>query len=234
MDYTSLEHELHEFLRVYRKKVIAVCVIGDNSCNSCMRVAVLANENLKEELLSHSTLQIENIIWVDTFENLQHCEADAFIDLVFERKHLTSLQSLLPKFIIINSVEETLAETDSSFVRINGWPTFLQSRIIEASSLDNSNRSKAEEAFSLFNKKLEWLPDEIGFVTPRVICMIINEAFIALKEGVSTKEEIDTAMKLGTNYPYGPFEWAEKIGVEKIKGLLEKLSRLERYTSFVQ
>jgi 3-hydroxybutyryl-CoA dehydrogenase len=78
------------------------------------------------------------------------------------------------------------------------------------------------------------VPDEIGFITPRVVSMIINEAFIALKEGVSTKGEIDTAMKLGTNYPYGPFEWAEKIGVEKIKSLLDKLSMQEkRYASFV-
>ena len=45
--------------------------------------------------------------------------------------------------------------------------------------------------------------------------MIINEAFLALQEGVSTKEEINTAMKLGTNYPLGPFEWVEKIGPYK-------------------
>ena len=53
--------------------------------------------------------------------------------------------------------------------------------------------------------------------------MIINEAFIALREGVSTKEEINTAMKLGTNYPYGPFEWAGKIGIERVNALLDKL-----------
>jgi 3-hydroxybutyryl-CoA dehydrogenase len=48
-----------------------------------------------------------------------------------------------------------------------------------------------------------------------------------LGEKVSTKEEIDLAMKLGTNYPWGPFEWAEKIGVENILNLLEKLSQQE-------
>jgi 3-hydroxybutyryl-CoA dehydrogenase len=56
-----------------------------------------------------------------------------------------------------------------------------------------------------------------------VISTIINEALIALMEGVSTREEIDTAMKLGTNYPYGPFEWAEKIGMERVDSLLAQL-----------
>ncbi len=46
--------------------------------------------------------------------------------------------------------------------------------------------------------------------------MIVNEAFFAFGEKISTIEEIDMAMKLGTNYPNGPFEWAEKIGIENI------------------
>ena len=47
---------------------------------------------------------------------------------------------------------------------------------------------------------------------------------------MSTKKEIDTAMKLGTNYPYGPFEWCEKIGKERVYQLLNHLSKTdERY-----
>ena len=53
--------------------------------------------------------------------------------------------------------------------------------------------------------------------------MIINEAYFALEDNVSSKAEIDTAMKLGTNYPYGPFEWASVIGTENILTLLQKL-----------
>jgi 3-hydroxybutyryl-CoA dehydrogenase len=53
--------------------------------------------------------------------------------------------------------------------------------------------------------------------------MIINEAYFALGDGVSTKEEIDIAMRLGTNYPYGPFELVQKIGLNNIHGLLKKL-----------
>ena len=64
----------------------------------------------------------------------------------------------------------------------------------------------------------------------RIIAMIVNEAYFALGDGISTKEEIDTAMKLGTNYPYGPFEWSEKIGLKKIYALLQNLGNSgERY-----
>ena len=71
---------------------------------------------------------------------------------------------------------------------------------------------------------MEWLPDAPGFVSARVISMIINEAFFALEEGVSTPQEIDTAMKLGTAYSYGPFEWSNKIGLQNIVNLLTALS----------
>ena len=48
--------------------------------------------------------------------------------------------------------------------------------------------------------------------------------FFTLDEKVSSKKEIDIAMKLGTNYPYGPFEWCEKTGLNNIYELLTKLS----------
>ena len=55
--------------------------------------------------------------------------------------------------------------------------------------------------------------------------MIINEAYFALGEIVGTREDIDTAMKLGTNYPYGPFEWTKLIGLRNIYSLLQEMSR---------
>lgn len=199
-----------------------------------MKIAILANEDLKAELLSNSKAN-DDIFWITSISQLhQSGHIDVVIDLLFDNDHIPSLKNLLPELVIINSVVQTLSETDSSFVRINGWPTFLRSNSIEASASNEQQKKKAEKAFALFNKTLEWLPDAPGFITPRVISMIINEAFISLSEGVSTKEEIDTAMKLGTNYPYGPFEWSEKIGVQKIQDLLEKLKHVKsRYTSFI-
>ena len=174
------------------------------------------------------------VVWIETAQAfLQHKEADAFIDLTFvnEEEHKALLKQLLPKPVFVNSVVDTLKEIGEGFIRINGWNTFLSSSLIEAAIADEKNNSEAEAAFSLLGKNLEWLQDDCGFITPRVVSMIINEGFISLGEGVSTKEEIDTAMKLGTAYPYGPFEWAKKIGVQNVVILLQKLSQTQtRYT----
>lgn len=64
-----------------------------------------------------------------------------------------------------------------------------------------------------------------GFVFPRTIVQIINEAYFALEENVASKKDIDRAMKFGVNYPKGPFEWAqgrEKFVMALLKELHEK------------
>jgi 3-hydroxybutyryl-CoA dehydrogenase len=197
-----------------------------------MQIVVLANELQKKELAGDGP--VAEVIWVkDQKEFLTYPDAAAFVDLEFvnEESRVSLLSQLLPKLIIVNAVTDTLQEIHPAFVRINGWPAFLSSSLIEAASVDESNKPKAEEIFSLFNKKIEWLADDPGFVTARIVSMIINEAFLALQEGVSTKEEINTAMKLGTAYPFGPFEWAEKIGLQNVVNLLQTLSKTEpRYT----
>jgi 3-hydroxybutyryl-CoA dehydrogenase len=193
-----------------------------------MQIVIIADEPLRQELLSNGLADGVEIVWKDSESFLyDHTYADAIIDLLFvnDTERIQTLKQCLPKLIVINSVQNNLLETDPAFVRINGWPTFLNSNLIEASFRNEELKQKAEELFSLFNKKFEWLPDEAGFITPRVVSNIINEAFLSLEEGVSTKDDINTAMKLGTAYPYGPFEWAEKIGVQNIVTLLEKLSK---------
>ena len=96
--------------------------------------------------------------------------------------------------------------------------------VIELAAAGKEWTDKAGSLCAAFNKTAEWVPDLPGFVSARVVSMIINEAWFALEEEISTKEEIDIAMKLGTNYPYGPFEWGEKIGLHNVYQLLEALS----------
>ena len=72
-------------------------------------------------------------------------------------------------------------------------------------------------------------------VSPRIICMIINEAALTLEDGTADMKDIDLGMKLGTNYPQGPLEWADQIGINHVYETLEALyqqSGDERYIIF--
>ncbi|MFF2753662.1 3-hydroxyacyl-CoA dehydrogenase [Psychrobacillus sp. NPDC058041] len=70
-----------------------------------------------------------------------------------------------------------------------------------------------------------------GFVTSRISALVGNEAFYMLQEGLGTPEEIDKAIKLGLNYPMGPFELVDLVGLDtrlnNLKYLHEKLG--EKY-----
>lgn len=192
-----------------------------------MQVVVLTSEGLKQELIKQGIDTDARIFFVNDISKFSlHPGADAYLDLLFTPvpERILFLQSLLPATVVINSVTDTLSETNASFIRINGWNSFLESATVEAAAPEEK-RTEAEKLLAVFAKQCTWLDDKPGFVTPRVISMIINEACLALEEGVSTKDEIDTAMKLGTNYPFGPFEWMERIGRDKIYSLLIKLSR---------
>ncbi len=65
--------------------------------------------------------------------------------------------------------------------------------------------------------------DTPGLVLPRVVCCLVNEAAYAITERVAEPSDIDTAMKLGANYPRGPLEWADIIGLDVVLGVLTGL-----------
>lgn len=64
------------------------------------------------------------------------------------------------------------------------------------------------------------------YIVARTLGAIINEAALALDDGIATADDIDTAMKLGTNYPHGPIEWAGKIGRHTCRHLLAALNHV--------
>jgi 3-hydroxybutyryl-CoA dehydrogenase len=64
-----------------------------------------------------------------------------------------------------------------------------------------------------------------GFVVNRILLPMINEAFYALMEDLATPEDIDAAMKLGTNQPMGPLTLADLIGLDTCLAILEVLHR---------
>lgn len=62
-----------------------------------------------------------------------------------------------------------------------------------------------------------------GFIANRVLMPYINEAFLVLQEGIATREDIDTTMKLGTNVPMGPLTLADFIGLDTCLSIMEVL-----------
>ena len=74
--------------------------------------------------------------------------------------------------------------------------------------------------------------DGPGLVVARTVAMLINEAADAVQQGVCTPDGADAAMKLGVNYPAGPFEWLQTWSAEGVMGVLDALDahyRGERY-----
>ncbi|MDQ6755650.1 MAG: 3-hydroxyacyl-CoA dehydrogenase family protein [Bacteroidota bacterium] len=191
-----------------------------------MQIIVLAEEDQKEEFITKKTITGTEIIFAENFSGIvNHALADALF-ILSEEVDKTELATINTIPVFFNSTIDTLKELNlpKNFIRINGWNTFLKRETWEIAT---NNIEMADKIF----KELEWkylmVNDEPGLVSARIISMIINEAYFALGEKVSTKNEIDIAMKLGTNYPYGPFEWSEKIGLKKSYALLEKLSKTD-------
>jgi 3-hydroxybutyryl-CoA dehydrogenase len=70
-------------------------------------------------------------------------------------------------------------------------------------------------------------PAQATAVQLRILACIINEAYYALGEGVATAADIDTAMRLGTNYPRGPLAWGEVLGLDVVRSALRGLQTMD-------
>jgi len=120
-------------------------------------------------------------------------------------------------------------------IGIGLYDTFSNAKMIEIAptKITDANVLKnAENFFDSIGLKYSIVPDKAGLVFPRTLAMIINEAAQVYSEQIATKEDIDTAMKLGTNYPFGPLEWTDRLGIDLIYNVLSAMrseSGEERY-----
>lgn len=113
-----------------------------------------------------------------------------------------------------------------------GLPTFVNRELLEVCLVSENDLSILEVVCAALDTKFSLVRDQAGFVTPRIISMIINEAYFTVAEGTATREDIDLAMRLGTNYPFGPFEWGVRIGLQNVVKILDAVQQVsgdERY-----
>jgi 3-hydroxybutyryl-CoA dehydrogenase len=158
---------------------------------------------------------------------------DVIFDLKFDEKsnQLKYYAGLKDIPVFVCAVKQQLAKAvfdygnkvDCLLFGINALPTFIHRNLLEVCLLKQEQLAQLENIL----KQLQWdfklVNDRVGMVTPRILFMIINEACYTLQEGTASKEDIDTSMKLGTNYPFGPFEWANKIGIKHVYETLEAI-----------
>lgn len=85
----------------------------------------------------------------------------------------------------------------------------------------------AEELFAALGKRVILVGEGPGLFLGRTVASIINEAVYAVQEEVASAEDIDIAMRLGTNYPLGPIEWGREIGGARVARILIDLASAE-------
>jgi 3-hydroxybutyryl-CoA dehydrogenase len=181
--------------------------------------------------------------WVE-----EHRDAEKFLQsngLVFdfiieEEPHQFEIYCENSTTVFLNTCKVSLGELvqlvgrpiSSKIFGFNGFPTFLIRDLMEVCLWNTDDEHVLKRICEELKTDFLLVDDRVGLVTPRVICMIINEAYYTVQDGTASRADVDMAMKLGTNYPYGPFEWCNRIGVKHVYELIEALyddTQDERY-----
>ena len=167
---------------------------------------------------------------------------DVIFDLDFDDspEQIQHYAELERKLVVVGTVkvqlEELYAELGSrptcTIVGMNTLPSFINRPLVECCATHEMDKAIAEEKFKEMGLETRFVMSRVGLVTPRIVCMIINEAYFTVQEGTASRADIDLGMKLGTAYPKGPFEWSEEIGLDHVYETLEAIyqdTKDERY-----
>jgi 3-hydroxybutyryl-CoA dehydrogenase len=202
-----------------------------------MIIAAKGQPNQMEEL--QSLLKDQTILPLKINELDSY---DVIFDLDFDDspEQIQYYAELERKLVIVGSVkvqlEELYAELGArptcTIIGMNALPTFIDRPLLECCATHEIDQVVAKEKLKELGLETRFVKSRVGLVTPRIVCMIINEAYYTVQEGTASREDIDLGMKLGTAYPKGPFEWSQEIGIDHVYETLEALyqdTKDERY-----
>ena len=108
---------------------------------------------------------------------------------------------------------------------MNPVPVMTLVEIIRGAATSDHTYAATRALAETMGKTTVVSKDFPGFIVNRILIPMLNEACFALMEGLGTAEDIDTAMKLGTNQPMGPLQLADFIGLDTCLSIAEVLHR---------
>jgi 3-hydroxybutyryl-CoA dehydrogenase len=189
---------------------------------------------ISEDDKSSTLARINKVI---SIENIP-VESDLIIEAIYENKEakrliFSKLDKLIKPESIFASNTSSISITELAatcrpdrFIGMhfmNPVPVMKLIEIIRGYSTSDATFIAIKE----LSQKLEKVPVEVydypGFISNRILMPMINEAIFALMEGVASKEDIDTVMKLGMNHPMGPLTLADFIGLDVCLAIMEVL-----------
>src|SRR5690606_5999920 len=157
-------------------------------------------------------------------------ETEYVIEAVPEKRDLKksvleTIDQYAPKHIVIASNTSTISPTElGSYTKrpeqvaaMHFFNPVHRMRLIEIVKGLETNAETVRiirEVAEKMGKETVEVNEFPGFVTSRISAMVGNEAFYMLQEGVATAEDIDKAIKLGLNYPMGPLELGDLVGLD--------------------
>ena len=195
-----------------------VFIIGDNEDLIKELSNLLSEKHEVSESLDSSTdiiFEITNYDKEIKFNNLNYIQSN------------NTQSPIVSSSLCITLHDQLRAFSDPSRLFGAGlYPSFSETGGIEISNTKFSSQDSYNNVLNVFaetGKEVFHVEDRPGMVNLRVVTLIMNEAYQVLQEGTSNREDIDTAMKLGTNYPHGPIEWSEKIGLDLVYHILESM-----------
>src|SRR6058998_3499371 len=159
--------------------------------------------------------------------------AQLVIEAVFEKMEIkkelyAELERLCPSDVVFASNTSSLSITEMAAAtkrpdRVVGMHFFNPAPVMKLVEVIRGSET-SDETVRLGKEAVE-VKESPGFVVNRLLVPMMNEAFNLLQEGVASAEDIDKAMKLGTNMPMGPFELADYTGLDIGLDVMEVLFR---------
>ena len=128
----------------------------------------------------------------------------------------------LSDFIGLDTVLSILKVLEEGYGRRFSPPPTLKALVEEG----NLGRKSGRGFYDWSSGRPSISKDLAGdFDSARLLAVSANEAYWVVEDGVTIEEEVDRAMKLGANWPKGPFRWCQEVGKERVRSLLRDLAR---------